>query len=38
MSALPAAQPVDSPRARVMAAFALRYGAPPAFVVRAPGA
>ena len=37
MSALPAAQPADSPRARVMAAFVLRYGAPPAFVVRAPG-
>ncbi len=37
MSALAAAQPADSPRARVEAAFALRYGAPPAFVVRAPG-
>ena len=37
MSALPAAQPTDGPRAQVMAAFALRYGAPPAFVVRAPG-
>lgn len=37
MSALAAAQPADSPRVRVEAAFALRYGAPPAFVVRAPG-
>jgi galactokinase len=37
MSALAAAQPADSPRARVEAAFAQRYGAPPAFVVRAPG-
>lgn len=37
MSTVPAAQPAGSPRARVAAAFALRYGAPPAFVVRAPG-
>ncbi|MFM9981344.1 MAG: galactokinase family protein, partial [Burkholderiales bacterium] len=34
---MPAAVPPDSPRARVTKAFAQRFGAPPAFVVRAPG-
>ena len=37
MSPVPAAEPADSPRARVTKAFAQRFGAPPAFVVRAPG-
>ena len=30
MSPVPAAEPADSPRARVTKAFALRFGAPPA--------